>query len=316
MHRPFPDPFGVPAYRVANGEAQQQAGQHVAATPVATSADSSAKQQPVEPAPRLPWDVRLMNASTRLLYLLLGVGVLFAALWGMVHASVFQLREIEVDANMQRISREEVQQVLRPYLQQSLFLVDITEAQRAVEHMPWVRKAVVRRVFPDRLAVGVQEQQEVAYWASNHAARDDMRLLNAEGDLFASATGGRQRDDLPVLYGTVDEQTQQVLAMYRVLAPLFAPLQQHLAYLELSVADSWRVMLDSGTILELGQGSEAELRQRIQLYVGTVAKVIQTYQRVPADVQLADLRYRKGYALQIKGIRVQRNPNTQMATGS
>nr|MBP7247533.1 hypothetical protein [Brachymonas sp.] len=56
------------------------------------------------------------------------------------------------------------------------------------------------------------------------------------------------------------------------------------------------------TTLKLGSAPIAEMRQRINWFVQTIGAVVARHSRSLADVQHADLRYKAGYALRLKGI--------------
>ncbi len=107
--------------------------------------------------------------------------------------------------------------------------------------------------------------------------------------------------DLPRLDGPL-EQAGQVLGMYRVLQPLFAPYELSLDSLTLSSRGSWRVVLDTGAAIELGRGQSEEVAARTQRFLVTVAPVARQYGRTVASVEGADLRHSEGYALRLRGV--------------
>ena len=65
---------------------------------------------------------------------------------------------------------------------------------------------------------------------------------------------------------------------------------------------SWRVLLDSGAVLELGRGTPEEITERIERFVKTVATVAGQYGRGAEALESADLRYPTGYALRLRGV--------------
>jgi cell division protein FtsQ len=50
-----------------------------------------------------------------------------------------------------------------------LLLVDVDAVRHALEELPWIERAYVRRLWPDRLLLTVVEQQPVARWWSTAA---------------------------------------------------------------------------------------------------------------------------------------------------
>jgi cell division protein FtsQ len=174
--------------------------------------------------------------------------------------------------------------------------VDLSKARAAFETVPWVRKAVVRREFPDKLRATLTEHVPVAHWG-NEA---DSRLINGFGEVF-DANVAEVDDQLPRLDGPL-EQAGQVLGMYRVLQPLFAPHELVIDELKLSRRGSWSVVLDSGAVLELGRGRAEEVAARTQRFLTTVTPVARQYGRTLASVEGADLRHNEGYALRLRGV--------------
>ena len=112
---------------------------------------------------------------------------------------------------------------------------------------------------------------------------------------------GFEADNLPRLSGPAD-QSAQLLAMYRQLTPEFEPLDVAVEQLELTDRGSWRVQLDSGTTIELGRGTPAEVIERTRSYVRTVPRATANYGRKPDAVESADLRHVSGYAMRLRGV--------------
>ena len=174
------------------------------------------------------------------------------------------------------------------------------------EEQPWVRRAVVRREFPSRLSVHVEEHQEVALWGSQEQG---YRLIDRYGEVFDASPEEASGQEMPELNGP-DELSPQVLLMYGRLEPLFAPVQSHITALTLEPRGNWTLVLNRSTTLNLGGGTEQELAARIQQFIQTIDQVAAQYGRSFADLQYADLRYKTGYAIRLKGITtVDANPS-------
>ena len=162
--------------------------------------------------------------------------------------------------------------------------------------MPWVRKAVVRREFPNRLRATLTEQVPVAHWGDEAGSK----LVNNFGEVF-EANVAEVDDNLPRLEGP-PEQAGQVLGMYRVLAPLFQPYDLSIEELVLSGRGGWQVMLDTGATIELGRGQSEEVAARTAQFLKSVTQVASQYGRTLASVEGADLRHRDAYALRLRGV--------------
>ena len=245
----------------------------------------------------LPLDVRLMNALASVLLavaLLLALGTLLS--WA-VRRPMFAIVGVTVTGDVSHYSAITLRANVMPRLQGNFFTLDVNATAQVFEAIPWVRQAVVRRSWPNRLKVQLQEHQAVAYWG----AEGDARLLNSFGEVFEANTGELERDNLPRLNGP-DGQSAAVLAMYQMLQPLFEPTDMTLEVLELTARGGWRAELDSATALELGSGSTQELAARAQRFVKTVTQVTARYQRSPEQLASVDLRHADGYAIRLNGV--------------
>lgn len=150
----------------------------------------------------------------------------------------------------------------------------------AFEAVPWVRKAVVRREFPNRLSVVLQEHQPVA----SRGADGESRLLNSHGEVFEANVDDVESDDLPRLSGP-SGQAAQLLAMYRALAPLFASLEARVRKARTHGWGSWRTQLDTGAVMELGRGTPAGSTN--QRFIRTVSRATARYNRRPDAIESA-----------------------------
>jgi len=248
-----------------------------------------------------PMDVRLMNLTASLLVAALVLGGLAAGLWWFVRLPAFAIRQITVDGDTAHNSAASLRKRVAPLLHGTFFTMDLAATQAAFQSAPWVRRAVVRREFPGRLHVTLQEQTPAARWGE-----DDERMVSSLGQVFD--TGGDGYDgDLPTLTGP-EGRAAELLAMYRLLAPLAGPLTTPVSKVALQARGNWQVELGTGATVELGQGAPDELAARFGQFAATAAQVAGRHQRSAQDIESADLRHVGGYALRLRGIGTERDP--------
>jgi cell division protein FtsQ len=244
-----------------------------------------------------PFDVKLMNIAATALFAL-GFALFAAAgAWWAVRHPVFAIAGITVQGEVTHNSAPTLRANVAPQLAGNFFTIDLAAARRAFESVPWVRQAIVKREFPNRLRVLLQEHHAVALWGSE----SEPRLINDRGEVFEANVGDVEQDDLPRLAGP-DDQAEQVLAMYRAVKPLFESLDLAVQQLALTPRGNWQVELDNGAAVELGRGMPAEVTARTQRFLQTVTQVASRYGRTPEALVSADLRYGEGYALKLKGV--------------
>lgn len=250
---------------------------------------------PVAPVvPELPLDVRLMNLASRVFIGAFALLAVAGTLAWLGQQSVFSLKGIRIDNELLHNNPVTLRANVAPKLSGNFFTLNLAQARHAFEAVPWVRHAVVRREFPDRLRVGLQEHQAVAFWG----AEADARLVNSYGEVFEVNQGDVEPDELPLLTGP-QGQSALVLQGFRALTPLFEQLGSVMVQLELTGRGSWRARLDSGAVIEMGQGTPGEIAQRAQRLVATFT---QTASRFGRDLESADLRYPNGYAIKLRGV--------------
>jgi cell division protein FtsQ len=252
-------------------------------------------------ATALPVDVRLMNAVAGLVFMLAAVALLAALGAWLLRAPLFTLRAITLDGELVRSNLATVRANALPQLAGNFFSFDLERGRAAFETVPWVRQAVVRRVWPNRLAVTLEEHRAAALWqetGGNH------RLVNDHGEVFEANLGDVEDENLMTLAGP-EGSSVAMLALQRRLADTLAPMAARIDTLKLSSRGSWRAELDNGASLELGRGGEDEVVARAARFVRTFAQATQRFADAggnPRALLAADLRHPDGYALRLRGV--------------
>jgi cell division protein FtsQ len=245
----------------------------------------------------VPFDVKLMNLAASVLFAIFVAVLLSAGGWWALRHPLFAIAGITVQGDTAHNSALTLRANVAPRLAGNIFTIDLAAARQVFESVPWVRKAVVRREFPNRLRVQLEEHQAVALWGVD----SESRLVNNFGEVFEANPGEVEQDELPRLAGP-DSQSAPVLAMYRAMKPLFEPLDLNVDQLELTARGGWRLELDSGAVIELGSGTPEEVTARTRRFVRTLTQVSSRYGRRPEALVSADLRHTNGYAVHLRGV--------------
>jgi cell division protein FtsQ len=232
------------------------------------------------------WDnATALNRAAGLLYGAAALLIVYGCIHYVVHLPVFPLREIRVVGDVGHVTNEQVAAVIARELRGNFFTVDLAQAREAFEKLPWVRKVNVRRQWPDRLEVAVEEHQPLARWGST-------ALVNAHGEVFEAAISST----LPVFFGPEGTATE-VVARYGEFDRLVAPIGRKVVLITLSARRAWQLRLDDGMVLQLGRENlEARLAGFVSAYQRTVA-------RMPQPPSHVDLRYSNGFAVRSPGLK-------------
>ncbi|OFZ66984.1 MAG: cell division protein FtsQ [Betaproteobacteria bacterium RBG_16_56_24] len=215
---------------------------------------------------------------------LIGFSVL-AALYGAAYYAVhlpglYPLQSVQLSAAPQRVSPEDVLQVVRNETYGNFFTVDIDHVRQSLEKLPWVRNVTVRREFPHSLVLDMEEHQALARW-------NGTALVNRQGEVF-SAESEQKLPDFRGPDGTSPEITQQ----YMQFSKQIALLDLQAAQFALSARHAWQLRLNNGMVLELGR---EDMQQRLAKFVA-VQRTEDGRQRTEGAVYV-DLRYRNGFAV-------------------
>jgi cell division protein FtsQ len=268
------------------------------------SAQTAAAAAAARAGRALPVDVRLMNAVAAAVFVLAAAGAGVAAWAWLMRSPLFPIRAIQLDGDLARNNVPTIRANATPRLAGNFFSVDLQGSRAAFESVPWVRRAVVRRVWPDKLVVRLEEHHPAALWGGEDAAADAAevadtgRLVNSHGEVFDANVGDVEDENLPLLSGP-EARAAEMLALLRQLQPLLARHDLQISSMHLSGRGSWRLGFDSGASMELGGGSSDEIVARTERFVRTFAAANARWR---APLQHADLRHSGGYALRLRGV--------------
>ena len=201
----------------------------------------------------------------------------------LLRSELFPIREVEVRTALKKTTKAEIEQALAGRISGNFFAVSPEELRAALERLPWVRSASVRRVWPDRLEVAFEEHVALARLG-------DDALVNTFGERFV----GKSAEQLPHFLapaGTEGEVARRYARFSAAAAPLGSPVQR----VVLTPRLAWQLRLENGLNLMLGRDGDAaeeRLRRFVEVYPLTLARIQRRHEYV-------DLRYPNGFALRI-----------------
>ncbi len=135
-----------------------------------------------------------MNRALRTAAIALGVAACVGCVtWGLLGSNLTRCHEVDVDG-LTQVDATQVRHLANVAIGQPLVLVDLNAAKAGVERHPWIASAEVRRAFPDRVVITVQERRPVALLMMG-----GLYLVDETGDVFRKADDTTL--DLPVLTG-------------------------------------------------------------------------------------------------------------------
>jgi cell division protein FtsQ len=230
-------------------------------------------------------DVAALRITANLLFVVAATLILYGAAHYVVHLPVFPLRDIQLTGNVAHVTHEQVEAVVTRELRGNFFTVNLAQTRAAFEKLPWIRKVNVRRQWPDRLEVAVEEHRPLARWGST-------ALVSAQGEVFEAAIN----TTLPVLQGP-EGTAPEVVSHFQEFGRVLEPVGRRIVQVTMSARRAWVLKLDDGSVLELGRDN---LESRL---AGFVAAYERTVARLPRPSTYIDLRYTNGFAVRSPGLK-------------
>lgn len=232
-----------------------------------------------------------MSAKRRLVSLAAGflagvalLGLSAAGAHRLLRSELFPLRHVELVTPVRHFQRGALEAAVRQRVRGNFFAADLDALRAQVEALPWVRRAAVRRVWPDRLQISVEEHVALARWGAEE-------LVNTFGERFH----GRAPAGLPLFVAPPGSEAR-VAYYYLRFAEAVAPLETSLERVVLTPRLAWQLRLANGLHLMLGRdgdAAEARLRRFVGAYPALKTK----------GHEYVDLRYPNGFALRLPDAR-------------
>ena len=240
-------------------------------------------------------DERQLNATAATLALLASLALAWALLAWIARQPAFDFREIVVRKPLERASAAHLEAVIRDELGGTFFTMNLDRARASLQKVAWVREVSLRRQWPRRLEIDIDEHVPLARW-------NDGALVDVQGEVFAAGFAG----ELPRFEG-LDGHAREIADRYREWSTLVAPLGLSIAEVRLSARGGWhlRAQTANGALeVELGRDDPSA---RLARFAEAFARTIGALARAGTPITQVDLRYRNGFAVRVPGFR-ERSP--------
>jgi cell division protein FtsQ len=190
------------------------------------------------------------------------------------------IRVIEVQGELHSHSSQMLQQTIGERLKGGLLTANLLDLKQAADGISWVGESSIRRVWPDRLQVRVEEHKPVARW-------NDADLVTTEGLVF-HPRGGAVPAGLPTLEGD-DRRAPEVVARYLQWRDDLMLVGHLIQTLAVDARGAWALDLVSGVRLELGT---EHVDQRLQRFLANATQL-----EAAGEPKIVDLRYSNGFSV-------------------
>lgn len=233
-------------------------------------------------------DHEALRALSNLLVGMAAALALYGAGLAVMRLPAFPLNEVRVEGQLFQVTRHQVESIAKREIKGNFFTVNLKQTRQAFEKLPWVRTVSVRRQWPGRLEVVLEEHTALARWGAPP-------LVNTYGELFAAASD----EKLPLFTGPAGT-SREMARRYAAFGRALAPLKQPVAQVSLSPRLAWQLRLENGMVIELGR---SQMQERLERFVALYERSVG---RLGRRIDHVDLRYSNGFAVRLPGVDLQK----------
>jgi cell division protein FtsQ len=193
-----------------------------------------------------------------------------------------KLTTLTLGGKLAHVDPSAVRAAVIPNLGSGFFTTHVDRIGDAVDALPWVAEAQVRREWPHTLRVDIVEEVPVARWNGDG-------LMDARGKIFTHIDD-KAYASLPALSGR-DDEAQDVLAQYDTLVGLISSRGLAIVSLSVDARGAATVVLDDGIEVRLGREDATGRLARFS------AVALPALSAKLTAVAYVDMRYTNGFAV-------------------
>ncbi|WP_020560350.1 cell division protein FtsQ/DivIB [Thiofilum flexile] len=219
--------------------------------------------------------------------LLIVIGLVLSIYSWLLKPTNLTIKQVDIQGQFHYINPEQLGVQIKPYTDTNLFLLDEVGLEQFLEQQSWIRAASLRKIWPNRLEILLEEQVPVAFWGKD-------QLLNQYGEIFTGNLLEKQ-GIFPYLYSP-SENGRELAERYVELTRLLSNLSLEISELTEDAAGSWAIRFKDGPEVIIGRKDYEKRLSRLK--VGYVQALKDKF----SQIRSIDLRYTNGFAVEWKQI--------------
>jgi cell division protein FtsQ len=251
-------------------------------------------------------EISLSQVVAKLLLVMTVTGLIVSAVFfiGWLYKSEnFPIRKVELINKLENQESIELQKVSEKALHGGFFNLDVELFRtELLAELAWVKSVTVRKIWPDKLLVSIDEHEPVVRWLSitkrtpsgrQHQQEKYFDLLSREGIIFSPHFTDEQQlefSKMALLTGPYNNAKKILKVCYQI-NKMVRQLDVTIAKCGMNERRAWSVVLGNGIELKLGKD---KIMQQLERFTRIFSGQLKHY---VGSIDYADLRYSNGFSI-------------------
>ena len=213
-------------------------------------------------------------------------GVVLILVWAGKQVDDIPIQTIEIASTLEKVAKVEVKTIAQNYMHDGFFTVDLGAFEEQLNDIPWVYRATIKRQWPSKVIINIDEQQPYFRWGDRH-------LINKYGQVFF--VGNTQAyKQLPLLEGTTGRE-RQIIELYYRYSEGFKKVGAKIESFKEDARYDKEILLASGIAINLGR---EQTDKQIKRCLNSFAMFSKAEREAITSI---DLRHSNGFAVSWNG---------------
>ncbi len=214
--------------------------------------------------------------------LILVAMVVIAGVWAVKQVETIPIKTIEVQSSLSKVDKSEIKMIAHEFMHEGFFTVDLPKFENRLNNIPWIYRATIKRKWPGRLVISVEEQQPYFRWGQQHLINKYAEVFFV-GDVEAYA-------QYPLLVGTRGRE-KQIIELYYKYNEGFKALGTEIVIFKEDARYDKELTLSDGININLGRGQTDESIKRC---LNSFAMFTKAERKA---IKRIDMRHSNGFAV-------------------
>jgi len=212
------------------------------------------------------------------------VGILLVAIVQINFDSLLPIKKIRAQGEFDKVTEQMILDAVKDDVNGGYLKINVHNLQTKIEKLAWVKRASVRRVWPDSIVVTIEEQKAYAIWKNKG-------LLNNLGEQFEPKVIGDMH--LPILNGP-DNLNIKVMNKYKIFESILNKIDLSISVFNLDDRRAVTMQLSNNIKVSLGR---SEYQKRLKRFITAYKLSLNKYAN---NIEYIDMRYTNGFSIKWK----------------